>query len=237
VGDNGPVPSIEKRTRWEHATSPTLLVLGIGFIVAYSVYVLWVQMPDQLAVIVWTVLAVSWAALVVDYLVRLLLTPRGERGHFVGHNLIDLLSVLVPLFRALRVVDLLRGIPYFAKASGNAVRARLITFAAVYALLFTYFIALGTLSAERDAPGATITTFGDALWWACVTITSVGYGDTYPITLQGRILGTLLMFGGLAIIGAATAVIVSYLNEKIAPLRTRAKVEPEGDKQRELPLP
>ena len=237
MGDNGRVPSIEKRTRWEHATSPILLVLGIGFIVAYSIYVLWVPLPDQLSTAVWVVLSVSWAALAVDYLVRLVLTPRGQRGHFVGHNLIDLLSVLIPLFRALRVVDLLRGIPYFAKANGNAVRARLITFASVYALLFTYFIALGTLSAERGAEGANITTFGDAIWWACVTITSVGYGDTYPITLMGRVLGTMLMFGGLAIIGAATAVIVSYLNERIAPLRDRAKIEPESDKHRELPLP
>ena len=237
MGDNGRVPSIEKRTKWEHATSPILLVLGVGFIVAYSVYVLWVALPDQLAAVVWTVLAVSWVALLVDYLVRLTLTPRGERGRFVGHNLIDLLSVLIPLFRALRVVDLLRGIPYFAKANGNAVRARLITFAAVYALLFTYFIALGTLSAERSAPGANITTFGDAIWWACVTITSVGYGDQYPITAMGRFLGVLLMFGGLAIIGAATAVIVSYLNERIAPLRVRAKDTDQEDKQRALPLP
>jgi voltage-gated potassium channel len=237
VGDNWHVPSIEKRTAWEKATSPALLVLGIGFVIAYSLQVLWLEMPDGIDLAVWILIGVTWVAFAVDYLVRLFLTPRTQRSHFFWHNLVELLSVFIPLFRALRVVDLFRGIPYFAKATGNAVRARLIVFASIYAVLFTYFISLGVLSVERDAKGANITSFGDAVWWACVTITSVGYGDEYPVTAPGRFLGVLLMFGGLAIIGAATAVIVSYLNERIAPLRVRAKDTEQEDKQRSLPLP
>ena len=82
-----------------------------------------------------------------------------------------------------------------------------------------FFLALATLEAERDAPGANITTFGDAIWWALVTIATVGYGDMYPVTALGRFYAVLLMAGGVAIVGTASATIISYLNERVAGLR------------------
>ena len=45
---------------------------------------------------------------------------------------------------------------------------------------------------ERNAPGATITSFGDALWWAAETVSTVGYGDMYPVTLAGRVIAVVL---------------------------------------------
>ncbi len=65
--------------------------------------------------------------------------------------------------------------------------------------------ALAVLDAERDAKGANITSFGDALWWAVTTITTVGYGDTYPVTFEGRIIATTTMLLGIALIGVVTA--------------------------------
>ena len=72
-------------------------------------------------------------------------------------------------------------------------------------------------------------TFGDSIWWAIVTITTVGYGDLYPVTPPGRFYAVLLMAGGIAIVGTASATIISYLNERVAGLRreggaTRAAV-------------
>jgi voltage-gated potassium channel len=81
------------------------------------------------------------------------------------------------------------------------------------------FLALATLEAERYAPGANIVTFGDAIWWALVTIATVGYGDTYPVTALGRFYAVLLMAGGVAIVGTASATIISFLNERVAGLR------------------
>ena len=80
---------------------------------------------------------------------------------------------------------------------------------------FVYFIALATLQAERNAPGATITDFGLAIWWAIVTIATVGYGDTYPVTVVGRLYATGLMIGGIAIVGAASATMISFISDKI----------------------
>ncbi|WP_237358201.1 potassium channel family protein [Rathayibacter tritici] len=57
---------------------------------------------------------------------------------------------------------------------------------------------LAVLDAERDTPGALITTFDQALWWAFVTITTVGYGDLYPVTGTGRFIAAGIMLGGIA---------------------------------------
>jgi hypothetical protein len=78
------------------------------------------------------------------------------------------------------------------------------------------------LEAERDAPGANITSFGDAMWWALTTVTTVGYGDRYPVTPEGRVVGGVLMVVGIATVGAVTAAIASQLINPApaAPIRT-----------------
>jgi hypothetical protein len=67
------------------------------------------------------------------------------------------------------------------------------------------------LAFESGAPNANITTGGDALWWAVVTITTVGYGDFYPVTAAGRITGVFVMFTGIGIIGALASILASIL--------------------------
>ncbi len=192
-----------------------LVFLGGTFMVTYSIWVLWPERPDLVTVLLLLDFAISWLAFLLDYVVRLLLTPLGHRWEFVRTNLVDLLSILLPMFRAFRVVNLLRRVPYFATRSGAAVRTEVISYAGVYAILFVYFTALATLDAERLAPGATITSFGDAIWWACVTLATVGYGDTFPVTALGRVYAVALMTGGVAILGTASAIVISYLNERI----------------------
>jgi len=55
-------------------------------------------------------------------------------------------------------------------------------------------------------------TFGDAIWWAIVTFTTVGYGDLYPVSPGGRIAGIMLMIGGVALIGSLAASLGSFFN-------------------------
>ena len=212
---NERVTSIDKRTRWESFTNIPLLILGAAFVVAFSLLVLNPDRSPAASIALSAVIALSWAAFAIDYVVRFVLTPRGQRAHFFRHNLIDLMSVFLPIFRALLVIGHLRDVPYFSHRDPGAVRVQVITYAALYAIVFVYMMALSTLQVERGAPGSTMKNFGDAIWWALVTITTVGYGDEYPVTPLGRVFAVILMFGGIAILGTASALVISVINERI----------------------
>ncbi len=74
------------------------------------------------------------------------------------------------------------------------------------------------LQFESKAPNANIKTGGGALWWAVVTITTVGYGDEFPVTLLGRLTAVLVMFAGVGIIGALASILASIL---VPPAQTQ----------------
>ena len=73
------------------------------------------------------------------------------------------------------------------------------------------------LQFESQSPDANITTGGDALWYSIVTITTVGYGDFYPVTIGGRITAMFIMFMGVGIIGALASILASLLVGGSAP--------------------
>ena len=67
------------------------------------------------------------------------------------------------------------------------------------------------LEAERHEPGSSIWSFGQALWWALTTFSTVGYGDSVPVSTQGRFIAALLMIGGVALAGVVTATLASWI--------------------------
>jgi len=95
--------------------------------------------------------------------------------------------------------------------------------------LILFVGSLAILDAERGAKGATITTFGDAAWWAFTTVTTVGYGDRYPITGQGRFIAGGLMLAGIALLGIVTASLASWLIDKVRELEEHAQVVTRAD--------
>jgi len=212
-------PATRRRTRYVDVTARTLALLGVAFVLAYTVYVLWPDRPQGVTTVIFFILITTWVVFVIDVIVRITLTPRGRRWHYAWHHPLEVLSAILPVFRALRVVGLLQDLPLLKRHTPSAVRAQFIILALAYALAWVFFLALATLEAERGAPRANIVTFGDSIWWAIVTITTVGYGDLYPVTPLGRFYAVLLMAGGIAIVGTASATIISYLNERVAGLR------------------
>ena len=79
------------------------------------------------------------------------------------------------------------------------------------ALTVLFLCSVLVLQFESRSPQANITSGSDAIWWAIVTITTVGYGDYYPVTFAGRIIGVLVMFSGVGIIAALASVLTSII--------------------------
>jgi voltage-gated potassium channel len=160
---------------------------------------------------------VVWAAFVVEYLVKLYLSP--SRWSFVRHHLVDLLVIVVPVFRPLRLLRLLRLVTLTRVGlilSSALKRARdLFTHHGLHFVLLSVLAIIAICSAlelafERHAPGATIHSFGDALWWSIVTVTTVGYGDKYPVSAGGRGVAVVLMITGIGLVGILSATVASY---------------------------
>jgi len=66
------------------------------------------------------------------------------------------------------------------------------------------------LAFEQHAHGANIHNFGESLWWAIVTVTTVGYGGNYPVTTGGRCVAVVLMLVGIGLIGSLSATVANY---------------------------
>jgi voltage-gated potassium channel len=141
----------------------------------------------------------------------------GARLTFIRRNVFDLLLVAIPVLRPLRLlrsVTIIRAarLTRIGAGAGRAVResrvrlaSRAALLAAGSAAILILAAAVMELDAERAAARANITTFGDALWWAVSTITTVGYGDRYPVTAAGRAIGIALMIVGVGIFGVVAA--------------------------------
>ena len=90
-------------------------------------------------------------------------------------------------------------------------QAEQVDFLVVYAIGLVMLGSTVVLMIEQDRPGATITAFPDALWWAVVTMTTVGYGDIVPVAAAGRSIAFLLMLGGIGFLSGITANLASVL--------------------------
>jgi voltage-gated potassium channel len=206
--------------RWEQRTEWPLALVAIVFLAMYSVQVLCRprgQEAHMLNMGGWMV----WSLFVIDYIVRLALAS-DRRQWFVRH-LFDLLIVALPLMRPLRLLRLVVLVGVLQKAIGNAVRGRILIYTVTSVVLLVYVASLAILDQERGHPHARIKTFGDALWWAISTVTTVGYGDQYPITFTGRVIAVLLMIGGITLIGVVTASLASWIVQRVADTDTAAQ--------------
>jgi voltage-gated potassium channel len=169
---------------------------------------------------------VIWAAFVIEYGVKLYLSPK--RGQFVRRNVPDLVIIVVPFLRPLRLVRSVRllrllrlsRVVAFAVEGLAEVRAVLTRRGLSYALLIVVVICFAGAGLvwefERAVEGSNIKSFTDALWWSATTITTVGYGDRFPTTPAGRGVAVVLMVAGIALFGVLAATIAAYFVEKDA---------------------
>jgi len=167
------------------------------------------------------------AAFTVEYLLRIAVAdrPLGFALSFFG--LVDLAAILpfyvttgvdlrslravrlLRLFRALKLVRYSAAIRRFHRAFIIA-REELVLFASVTALLL-YFAAVGIYYCERDAQPEAFRSVFDGLWWAVATLTTVGYGDVYPITAGGKVFTFVILMVGLGVVSVPAGLVASAL--------------------------
>lgn len=197
-----------------------------------------------------TVFFLQWSERIVvalfslEYLYRIYAAKRKLRFIFSFYGLIDLLAILpfylalvvdlraLRLLRLLRIVRLLQLVHYnkaltrFNKAISKAKEELIIFITAILVLL--YFSAFGIYYFEHEVQPAVYASIFDALWWAVVTLTTVGYGDMYPITVAGRIFTFIILMLGLVFIAVPTGIVASALSAV-----RREDEETEKEKQQE----
>lgn len=160
-----------------------------------------------------TVLWITWGIFALDYVANLWLAE--DRKRWFIWNLHELLIVVLPFFRPLRLLRLVTLLSVLHRTVGETLRGRIATYVAGSAAMLVLVGALAVLDVEQGAQDAKIQNFGDAAWWAITTITTVGYGDLYPVTPIGRVVAAALMMSGIAVLGIVTASIASWLVQRI----------------------
>ena len=214
TGQTDAVSKDALRRRYEELSQWPLVLLALLFVASYAWGVLRPDLPHPLLVTLRVVTVVAWPVFLADYALRLVLAD--HRWRFVRQNWVDGLAVLLPLLRPLRILSLVRVARVLDRRLTTSLHGRVAAYVTMTASLVVFMASLAVYDAERSAPGASITSYGDAVWWALTTITTVGYGDEYPVTGDGRLVAVLLMVSGIALLGVVTAAVASWFVGRVA---------------------
>ncbi|HEY93977.1 MAG TPA: potassium channel family protein [Dehalococcoidia bacterium] len=188
----------------ERITELPLLILSFAMIPLLVGPFFWHLSPEEESVFVALDVFV-WALFAVDLIIKIVVTPK--RLPYIKRHWLEVLVVVVPFFRPLRI---LRIFLFGSRAWVGARRLVNIDFLLVYGIGLV-IISATIVATVEGGEGASIHSFTDALWWAVVTITTVGYGDMVPVTVAGRAIAFVLMLGGIAFFSGVTANLASFL--------------------------
>lgn len=198
--------------RWDRVVQMPLTLASLLFVGAYAWPIIDPALAQGWVVLCGTVVWVTWALLVVDLAMRLALSP--DRWGFLRRHPVDVAMVVLPILRPLQLLRLFTLLKSLNRLAGSSLRGRVGMYVAGSMGLIVFMGALAGLDAERGSPGP-IDTFGDSLWWALATVATVGYGDMYPVTTEGRAVAVGLMLFGIGVLGVVTAGFASWLVERV----------------------
>ncbi|MFB7269553.1 potassium channel family protein [Streptomyces sp. NPDC056244] len=223
----------DRLLRWERRTDLPLFAGSLLFLACYAVRVLLPGIGPFWRGLTLGLTLLIWALFLLDYVVRLLLSGEGPR--FVRTHLLDTVVLVLPLLRPLRIVNTYLAVQRRRDRPRLSLYGRVMAYAGLATGLLSFAAALAVYEQERGAPGATVRTFGDAVWWACAAITTVGYGDVTPVTPLGRVYAACLMGCGVALLGAVTGAFSSWLIQVFAREDREDQKDREGGANAERP--
>ena len=166
-----------------------------------------------------------------EYLLRIFVADKKLKFIFSFFGIIDLLAILpfylsfgvdlrslralrfLRLFRVLKLVRYNRAMNHFTRAIKSA-KEEILLFI-IITLILIYFSAVGIYYFENEAQPEHFSSIFDSLWWSIITLTTVGYGDVYPITVGGRVFTFFILMIGLGIVAIPTGIISSALTKSI----------------------
>lgn len=206
----------EKLKHFEHAIRIPMAVLGVAWTVC-AIVVVTTHASGATSRGFVIALFVIWLVVVVECAVRYLLVP--DRRRYLACRQIEPALIVVPSFQVWKVIGVERatvlwgeGVERFLAILSHRGLFRVLLAAAGLVFLGAWL----DLLFEDHAVGSNIHSYHDALWWAVVTVTTVGYGDRFPVTEGGRAVAVVLMLVGIGLIGVLTATVASFFVQEHA---------------------
>lgn len=183
-----------------------LSIINLGLVLAF-------QLDEALQLVLSVMNGLFSIIFLGDFILRMRTAPSAAHYFFRGYGWADLLASLpFPQLKILRIFRLIRVYRLLQTVGPRKIWSTLVHDRANSALmtlllmgvLVLQFGSLAMLGVEEHADGANITTASDAIWYTIVTISTVGYGDQYPVTNAGRLIGALIIVIGVGIFGTFT---------------------------------
>jgi len=195
--------------RIERITKFPMTLLGVAWLVL-AIVVLSTGFKGSASKVLVGGLFVLWVVMLAEYLVRLVITP--DTPGYLRRRWVEPATVLVPVLQAWHVVGIekMSLLLHEGELRVESILKHHSLFRVLIAVVVTLLLgAWLVLLFEDKAKGSNIHDYPDALWWAIVTVTTVGYGDRFPVTEGGRVVAVILMLVGIGLIGVLTATVAS----------------------------
>jgi voltage-gated potassium channel len=198
-----------------------ILILSVYVLISLLVSVIF-ELSEELSILLGYIDNFICIVFLIDFWIRF--KKADNKLEFMKWGWIDLIASIpfLDFARAGRVIRLIRLVRVFRALKSTKLiyehiaqnkKQSVLTSVALISILMIIFSSIAILQFETDI-NSNIKTAEDAIWWSYVTITTVGYGDKFPITTEGRIIGAILMTTGVGIFGTFTALVSSWFIQK-----------------------
>jgi voltage-gated potassium channel len=209
-------PRRAKLDHFEHIARFPMAVLGVAWAVI-GIVALTSNSRGAVPEAFVAALFVIWFIVLAEFTARYIVVS--DRRRYLNSRQIEPVMVVLPLFQLARIFGVERATVLWGE--GFARFLAILSHRGLFRVLLaaTGLLFLGAwlvLLFEDHAPGSNIHSYHDAIWWAVVTVTTVGYGDRFPVSEGGRAVAVVLMLVGIGLIGVLTATVASFFVQEHA---------------------